>query len=111
MNAIALGHLDDIPADGSAGFNIDAPGGRRFYMAIRRGDDVHVYVNSCPHVGTPLDFAPGRFLNLEKTHILCATHGALFRIEDGYCISGPCAGKALEAVAFEIRDGLILLSN
>jgi nitrite reductase/ring-hydroxylating ferredoxin subunit len=103
--------LDDIPADGSAGFTIEAPGGRRFYMAIRRRGDVHVYVNSCPHLGTPLDFTPGRFLSLEKTHIMCATHGALFRIEDGFCVSGPCVGKSLRAAPFEIRNGLILLSD
>jgi nitrite reductase/ring-hydroxylating ferredoxin subunit len=106
-----LGRVDDIADGGSAGLNIDAPGGRRFYLAVRRGRDVHVYVNSCPHLGSPLDFTPGRFLNLEKTHILCATHGALFRIEDGYCVSGPCAGKSLRAAPFHIRDGVILLSD
>ncbi len=111
MSGTLLGRLEDIPDGGSAGFNIDAPGGRQFYMAIRRGDDVYVYVNACPHVGTPLDFSPGRFLDLEKTHILCATHGALFRIEDGFCVSGPCAGKNLHAAPFEIRDGLILLPD
>lgn len=111
MSGTPLGRLDDIDDGGTAGFNIDAPGGRRFYMAIRRGADVYVYVNACPHLGSPLDFAPGRFLNLEKTHVLCATHGALFRIEDGFCISGPCAGKSLEAVPFEICDGLIVLSD
>jgi len=80
-------------------------------MAIRRGDDVYVYVNSCPHLGTPLDFTPGRFLSLDKTHIVCATHGALFRIGDGYCVSGPCAGKSLQTAPFKIHDGFILLSD
>lgn len=111
MSGTPLCRVDDIPADGSAGFSVDGPGGRTFFMVIRRGDDVHVYVNSCPHLGTPLDFTPGRFLSLDKTHILCATHGALFRIEDGFCVSGPCAGKSLQAAPMEIRDGLILLSD
>ena len=111
MSGTPLGRVDDIPVDGSAGFNVDGPGGRMFFMAIRRGDDVYVYANSCPHLGTPLDFKPGRFLSLDKTHILCATHGALFRIEDGFCVSGPCAGKSLQAAPMEIRDGLILLSD
>ncbi len=111
MTETPLGRVDDIPDGGSAGFNVDAPGGRRFYMAIRRGGDVYLYDNSCPHLGSPLDFTPGRFLNSEKTHILCATHGALFRIEDGFCVSGPCAGKSLRAAPFEIRDGVILLSD
>lgn len=111
MSGTPLGRVEDIADGGSAGFALDAPGGRRFYLAVRRGDDVVVYVNACPHLGTPLDFTPGRFLNREKNLILCATHGALFRIDDGYCVSGPCAGKHLEAAAFEISDGVILLSD
>ncbi|MBW8734832.1 MAG: Rieske (2Fe-2S) protein, partial [Asticcacaulis sp.] len=27
--------------------------------------------------------------------ILCSWHGALFRIKDGYCVGGPCAGDRL----------------
>ena len=41
------------------------------------------YVNSCPHLGSPLDWVPNRFLSADGRHVLCATHGALFRIEDG----------------------------
>ncbi len=76
-------------------------------MAIRQGDAVYTYVNSCPHVGTPLDFMPGQFLDMARLQILCSSHGALFRISDGYCLSGPCAGKRLKSVANEIRNGTI----
>lgn len=109
MTGTRLSAVDDIPDGGSAGFAIDSPGGRRFYMAIRRGNDIFVYVNSCPHVGAPLDLRPGQFLNLERTHIICANHGALFKIEDGHCVSGPCAGKSLTAAPVEIRAGEIVL--
>jgi len=78
-------------------------------MVIRRDDAAFVYVNSCPHIGSPLDFRPGQFLNLERTHILCSTHGALFRIEDGHCISGPCAGDRLEAAEAIVEDGMVYL--
>lgn len=76
-------------------------------MVLRRGDAVFVYANRCPHVGLPLDFRPGRFLDGEGRHILCTNHGARFRIEDGVCISGPCAGERLEAVEVEVRDGVV----
>lgn len=99
----------DVPDGGSAGFVADKDGCRRAYMAIRRGGRVHVYVNSCPHVGAPLDFRPGQFLNLARTHILCSNHGAMFRIEDGHCVSGPCAGRALEAPAMRIKDAAVYL--
>jgi nitrite reductase/ring-hydroxylating ferredoxin subunit len=97
--------LADIPDGGSAG--IEAAGLGRGYLALRRGASVFVYVNSCPHIGAPLDFRPGQFLNLEKTHILCSLHGALFNIEDGRCVAGPCAGDRLQAVATVVRDGIL----
>ena len=94
--------LTDIPDGGS-----ERIGG---YLAVRRGPSVFVYVNRCPHIGAPLDFRPGQFLNLEKTHILCSLHWALFNIEDGLCVAGPCAGDRLQAVATEVRDGVLYVA-
>ncbi|NQV98920.1 MAG: Rieske (2Fe-2S) protein [Rhodospirillales bacterium] len=89
--------LDDIEDGGSAGFVIETPDdGKRSVIAVRQADTVHAYVNSCPHIGAPLDFQPGQFLNRNRTHIMCSTHGALFQIEDGLCIAGPCTDKSLE---------------
>jgi nitrite reductase/ring-hydroxylating ferredoxin subunit len=76
---------------------------------VRRGGNVVVYVNSCPHIGTPLDWLPDRFLSLDGSRIVCATHGAEFTIEDGECLAGPCLGERLDAVMIEIKDGLILV--
>jgi nitrite reductase/ring-hydroxylating ferredoxin subunit len=70
---------------------------------------VVAYENSCPHLGSPLDWVPDRFLDLERRHILCATHGALFRIADGFCVGGPCAGKSLKPVASRVEAGGIYL--
>ena len=98
-----LCRLDEIPDGDSNRFIAEVNGIRRGYLAVRQGAKVFVYGNRCPHIGSPLDFQPGKFLNLEKTHIMCSTHGALFRIEDGYCISGPCAGKSLPRCAVEVR--------
>lgn len=109
MTEIRFGRLEDIADGGSAGYIVDTSRGRRQYMAVRRGDRAFVYVNSCPHIGAPLDFEPGKFLNLERTHILCTNHGALFRIDDGYCVSGPCAGKHLEAAPAVVRSGFLVL--
>ena len=109
MSEVRLGRVEDIPDGGSAGYDIETEHGRRLYMAVRRDDRVFVYVNSCPHTGGPLDFEPGRFLNLERTRILCTNHGALFRIEDGYCLSGPCAGKNLEPAPAVVRAGFLVL--
>jgi nitrite reductase/ring-hydroxylating ferredoxin subunit len=39
-----------------------------------------------------------------------ATHGARFRIADGYCVAGPCRGERLSAVAVRIEAGLVWLA-
>jgi nitrite reductase/ring-hydroxylating ferredoxin subunit len=101
-----LCRLEDIPDGASKGFAAIA-GGFTGLMAIRRGNEVFVYVNSCPHIGTPLDWTPDRFLSRDGSTIVCATHGAQFRIDDGVCISGPCIGDRLEPVAAKIREGTV----
>jgi len=107
--SIVLCRLDDIRDGDSNGFIAEMPDGRRGFLVVRRGEQAFVYLNSCPHIGSPLDFEPGKFLNSEKTHIMCSTHGALFRIEDGHCVSGPCAGKDLTKTEAKIVDGEIHL--
>ena len=103
-----LCRLDDIPDGGAKGFG-PAPGGFTGLFALRRGAHVAVYVNACPHLGTPLDWTPDRFLSADGSRIVCATHGAEFRPEDGVCLRGPCLGARLEAVMIVIEDGAVLV--
>ena len=103
-----LCRLDDIPDGESRGFD-PANGGFTGLFAIRRGNAVYAYVNSCPHIGVPLDWTPHRFLTRDRAKIICATHGAEFRIETGECTTGPCLGDHLEAVMIEIKDGVVLV--
>lgn len=99
----ALCRISDIPDGQSKGFPA-APGAFTGLFAVRRGSHVRVYVNSCPHIGVPLDAVPDRFLDAKKQNILCSTHGARFRVEDGFCTSGPCYGESLEAVPVRIDE-------
>ncbi|MBS0562266.1 MAG: Rieske 2Fe-2S domain-containing protein [Proteobacteria bacterium] len=105
-----LCRIEDIPDGGSRGFP-PPPGGFTGLFAIRQGERVLIYVNSCPHLGVPLDWAPDRFLSADGSLIVCATHGAEFAIADGRCLRGPCRGERLEAVAAEIRDGAVLVPH
>jgi nitrite reductase/ring-hydroxylating ferredoxin subunit len=110
-NPIPLCRLDEVPDGGSNGFAVDVDGTRQGVMVIRRGSVLHVYANRCPHVGLPLDFTPGQFLDPERTHIQCANHGALFRIEDGSCVSGPCAGAGLKPFQTRIVKGTVYITD
>ncbi|WP_421708021.1 Rieske (2Fe-2S) protein [Algihabitans sp.] len=78
--------------------------GPRELVVLRVGGSVHGYLNSCPHLGVPLEMVPDRFMNAAGTHVICRTHGALFEPATGYCISGPCAGQALTPISVEPDD-------
>lgn len=110
MTQEPLCQLNDIEDGGSIGLVTKINGLPVGLALIRQGDTVFVYENSCPHNHAPMDFTPGQFLNLERDLILCTLHGALFRIDDGHCVQGPCTGKHLTPVASEVRDGAVWLA-
>lgn len=50
-------------------------------------------------------------LDLDGCYIQCATHDARFRIHDGYCVAGPCAGERLRALRLRVtEDGRVVLA-
>jgi nitrite reductase/ring-hydroxylating ferredoxin subunit len=102
-----LCRLEDIPDGQARGFAVAS--GEHEVFVHRRGGSVRAFVNSCPHRGTPLDWVPDRFIAADGEHFLCATHGALFRLEDGFCVAGPCAGARLASVAVTVVAGWVEL--
>ncbi len=101
-----LCRLEEIPDGTSKAFD-PAQGGFTGLFAVRQGETVHIYINSCPHIGVPLNWRGDDFLTRDKRHIICATHGAEFFPATGECFVGPCVGDRLERVAVEIVDGEI----
>jgi nitrite reductase/ring-hydroxylating ferredoxin subunit len=77
-------------------------------LIVRSGDRAFGYVNSCPHARSPLDWTPDRFMSRDGRHIQCSTHGALFDIETGRCVSGPCVGRYLTPVPLVVTDGRVI---
>jgi nitrite reductase/ring-hydroxylating ferredoxin subunit len=109
--AVPLCALDDIADGGAKSFWFGEGATRRGIFLLRRGETVVAYVNACPHVGTPLNFLGDRFLDRNGELILCATHGALFRVADGFCVRGPCLGAKLTPVRTIITDHMVFLSG
>lgn len=100
--------LADIADPGSKDFRFRADDRLFAGFVVRRDEDVFGYVDSCPHAGWPLAGPSGRHLTRENDRILCAGHGALFRIEDGVATSGPCAGQRLAGWAVVVEDGVVV---
>lgn len=106
--------LDEIdPSAGKEIFLGDTDDGWPFRMfLVRRGTDVRGYVNSCPHQHIPLNFFPDRFMSQDHELIQCANHGALFELDDGECVAGPCVGESLQPVPLTVRegDGMVMIA-
>lgn len=95
----------DIPDNGSKGFECNG----EKYFAVKKQTQIYVYTNSCPHVGVALEWVEDTFLDHSRTMIQCANHGALFVIETGNCVAGPCTGKTLKPAHFTLVDDAIFL--
>ena len=78
------------------------------FLIYHKGN-VHSYINRCPHTGVNLEWIPNQFLDSRKEYIQCTTHGALFKIENGHCLFGPCVGDRLKMVENEVVDEEIYL--
>lgn len=100
---LALCRLSDLACGQARGF--EAAG----VFAVGTQHGPVIYRNACPHLGVPLDWAPDRFLSADGSVIMCGTHGAEFRIADGYCLRGPCREKSLDPVAHHVADGWIII--
>lgn len=110
-DAAILCRLDELPDGEARGFSIGEGAAERELFIVRKGQRVFVYENACPHTGATLDWQPDVFLDVEKRFIQCATHGALFRIEDGFCVHGPCIGGHLTALPARVEDGFVYLER
>lgn len=103
--------LAAIPDGGAKGVEAGSGGYRRDIIILRRGDCVFAYENRCPHMGTPLETFPDKFLDQTGDLLICSTHGARFRVRDGYCVKGPCAGLSLDPVTVRIENGCVVLAE
>ena len=108
FQAIKLCQIDEIPLDGVKGFKINSKGSSLQIFIVRKGSNIYAYHNKCPHMGTSLDWQPDNFLDSSGELIQCSTHGALFRIQDGLCISGPCINQSLAVITTEVQENDII---
>ena len=103
--------LTELQKKGSLGVEREHRGEQLALFLVADDNSVRAYRDRCPHRGTPLAWTPDRYLDARGEHLICATHGALFRIEDGYCIAGPCLGARLEPVDVVIDGDDILFAS
>lgn len=105
---VTLGPLDTIPDGKARNYVLQLRAGRFHGFVVRRGEEVVGYVDRCPHMGLPLAQALDAYLTPGGDLIACSWHAALFRIDDGACVGGPCMGASLTPWPVRVEDGRIV---
>lgn len=97
---VPLCKLDDLEDHCAMELTVE----ERQLFAVRQDNSIFAYWNLCPHRNSPLNWIPNQFLDTENQLIQCALHGALFEIDSGLCIAGPCSGDSLQPVELRCED-------
>ena len=78
-------------------------------LLLRSSSGVRAYRNRCAHVHIPLNYEPELFHVLEGEVLMCAHHGAMYRIADGFCFDGPCEGASLMPISVAVRGDTVVV--
>ena len=107
---INVAKLSDIEEGSATNIVIELADGYRHLILTRKADEVNVFLNSCPHTGVRLDWKVGVFLTVDKAHLQCSTHGALFELDSGFCVAGPCINQCLVKLQTKVYDQAIYVN-
>jgi len=102
--------LADLPDGATRGFDLNDDEWPLRGFLVRVGNDVHAYLNRCPHAGRPLNLLPHRFTSPDGELLQCVAHGALFEKATGLCIAGPCVDDSLRRIDVVVVDGQVRLA-
>ena len=80
-------------------------------ILVLYNNKVLAYNNQCPHAWVPLDTASPDILSGCKQFIQCSSHFAQFRMQDGYCLYGPCEGQSLQPRSVILEEDNIFLQQ
>lgn len=96
---------DELDRVHAAPWGRDEEGRPREALFVRTEQgEIRAWLNRCEHLPIPLDGGSREYLDQAQKHLMCGTHGALYRLDDGYCFEGPCRGTSLEAIPFRVDD-------
>ena len=98
--------------DGAKGVRFSLPMLGEFAtgFVVRFHGKPYAYVNQCAHVPIELDWNEGDFFTTQKDYLICSTHGAHYRPDNGFCVMGPCKGKSLKAIQVTEQNQEILIN-
>ena len=105
---VTLGPLDAIPDGTARNYVLQLRGGRFHGFVVRRENEAYGYVDRCPHMSLPLAQELDRYLTPRGDLIACSWHSAVFAIDTGMCVGGPCVGRQLTPWPVVVVDDAIV---
>ena len=107
-----LTRVEDIPADGFRFAYKDGPFEDEGFLLRLSDDTVIAFKNECRHLPMRLDDREPRDIwDRTRRYIVCSSHGARYRPDDGRCVAGPCEGSHLKRVPIQVRNGEVYLDE
>lgn len=106
-----LGSADEVHEGKSKAYTLTINNKTVALFVVHFRGTFYGYENQCPHTGVNLNWQPDQFIDHSGKNIICTTHGALFRIEDGLCEWGPCLGQQLRSLTIHIENGKLILTD
>lgn len=100
---------NEITDPGSKEFSLKSSRSNCDIFVVHKDAEFFAYKNSCPHTGASLNWQQDQFLDLDHAFLQCSVHNALFEIDSGYCVSGPCCGSSLEEITLTIENNDIFV--
>jgi len=101
---IPVCRMPDIPRRSSRRFTLGTGRHSLEIILIRKYTRVFAYRNCCPHQAISLDLGSEDVLTDDKRYIMCVNHAAVFDIENGQCLAGPCLGECLEPLKTKVEQ-------
>ncbi|MFM8270028.1 MAG: Rieske (2Fe-2S) protein [Pseudomonadota bacterium] len=79
-------------------------------FVVRKGESFYAYQNLCRHLPVTLDLNDNSFFNHDKTLIQCQMHGALYEMDSGLCVGGPCEGAKLKSLLLQETESQLIIT-
>lgn len=110
QDSIAIDSTDLI--DGGKGVRFALPMLSEFAtgFVVRFKGKPYAYINQCAHVSVELDWVEGDFFTAQQDFLICSTHGAHYRPDNGFCVMGPCKGKSLKPIEVIEQNQKIIIN-
>lgn len=78
-------------------------------FVVKKGGRFYAYLNLCKHLPVTLDLNDGNFFTFDKSHFQCHMHGAMYEVETGFCVAGPCQGARLSGLEIQEEPSRLLV--